>query len=53
MLALFLLVSPVFAGTTTTFSAGSIIIPMDSALQDNGILDAYGLVYALLQEGIA
>lgn len=52
MLALLLLAPPSLAGTTTSFAAGSIIIPMDAALQDDGILDAYGLVYALLQEGI-
>lgn len=34
-----------------TFATGSAIIPMDETLQDDGLLEAYGLVYALLEEG--
>ncbi|MFZ5475914.1 MAG: hypothetical protein ACOZNI_03990, partial [Myxococcota bacterium] len=40
------------AGTLTTFDAGSMVVPMDTTFQDDGILDAYGLVYALLREAI-
>lgn len=39
------------AGTVTDFDAGSIVIPMDANLQNQGILDAYGLVYRLLDNG--
>jgi hypothetical protein len=34
------------------FGAGSLIIPMDNASQDAGMLRAYGLVYALLRAGV-
>lgn len=34
------------------FAAGSIIIPMDTAYQDTGMLRAYGLVYDLLRNHI-
>lgn len=33
-------------------SAGALVIPMDTAYQDRGILRAYGLVYRLLSEGV-
>jgi hypothetical protein len=39
-------------GTPTTFAPGSIVVPMDRDLQDDGILDAYGLVYELLRQGV-
>lgn len=35
-----------------SFAAGSLIIPMDVTHQDMGMLEAYGLVYALLQAGV-
>ena len=35
-----------------SFAAGSLIIPMDTDYQDMGMLEAYGLVYALLREGV-
>jgi hypothetical protein len=35
-----------------TFAAGSLIIPMDTAYQDTGMLKAFGLVHALLRSGI-
>lgn len=35
-----------------TFSAGSLIIPMDLVYQDRGMLQSYGLVHRLLAEGI-
>ncbi len=34
------------------FEAGSLIIPMDLAYQDTGILQAYGLVFQLLRQGV-
>ncbi len=34
------------------FTAGSLIIPMDTTYQDMGMLRAYGLVYALLQANV-
>lgn len=33
-------------------ATGSLVIPMDSASQDRGILRAYGLVYKLLSSGV-
>ena len=35
-----------------TFVAGSLIVPMDLAYQDRGHLQAYGLVYQLLSQGV-
>ncbi|MFT3707217.1 MAG: Ig-like domain-containing protein [Archangium sp.] len=35
-----------------SFASGSLIIPMDTAHQNDGMLRAYGLVYALLRNGI-
>ena len=35
-----------------TFEAGSLIIPMDTAHQDMGMLEAFGLVYRLLLENV-
>ncbi|MDP2312892.1 MAG: hypothetical protein Q8P41_08305 [Pseudomonadota bacterium] len=43
---------PASAGDITAFDAGALVVPMDTAWQDEGILDAYGFVYALLREGI-
>lgn len=34
------------------FAAGSLIVPMDTTYQDMGMLEAYGLVYALLKAGV-
>ncbi|MEQ1757290.1 MAG: DNRLRE domain-containing protein [Vicinamibacterales bacterium] len=34
------------------FGPGSLIIPMDNNFQNNGMLRAYGLVYALLRNGV-
>jgi uncharacterized repeat protein (TIGR01451 family) len=34
------------------FAAGSLIIPMDTTYQDNGMLKAYGLVYSLLRQNV-
>ncbi|MCY1058745.1 hypothetical protein [Nannocystis sp. SCPEA4] len=38
--------------TPDEFTAGSLIIPMDTDYQDLGMLEAYGLVYALLSAGV-
>ena len=35
-----------------TFQPGSLIIPMDLSYQDTGMFQAYGLLYALLRNGI-
>ncbi len=35
-----------------TFEPGSLIVPMDTEMQDEGMFRAYGLVYALLREGV-
>lgn len=35
-----------------TFQPGSLIIPMDLSYQDTGVFQAYGLLYALLRNGI-
>ena len=35
-----------------TFNAGSLIIPMDTSYQDDGMFKAYGLVYELLRNDI-
>jgi hypothetical protein len=35
-----------------TFPAGSVVIPMDLAYQDRGLLQAYGLLFQLLRQGV-
>jgi MYXO-CTERM domain-containing protein len=35
-----------------SFEAGSLIVPMDLAYQDRGLLQAYGLVFQLLRQGV-
>jgi MYXO-CTERM domain-containing protein len=35
-----------------TFEPGSLVIPMDLAYQDSGMLQAYGLVFQLLRQGV-
>src|SRR5260221_13808203 len=35
-----------------TFAAGSLIVPMDTTYQDNGMLKAFGLVYDLLRKDV-
>jgi uncharacterized repeat protein (TIGR01451 family) len=34
------------------FAAGTLIVPMDTTYQDDGMLEAYGLVYELLRQGV-
>ena len=34
------------------YQPGSLIIPMDTTYQDNGMLASYGLVYELLRNGV-
>lgn len=43
---------PAAPADAASFSAGSLIIPMDLTYQDHGMLQAYGLVHALLRRGI-
>lgn len=45
-------VAPARAGYERTFGEGSLIVPMDLAYQDTGMLQAYGLVYQLLRQGV-
>ena len=40
------------AGYERTFESGSLVIPMDLAYQDTGLLQAYGLVYQLLAHDV-
>jgi MYXO-CTERM domain-containing protein len=35
-----------------TFAAGSVVIPMDLTYQDRGLFQAYGLIFALLNQGV-
>jgi uncharacterized repeat protein (TIGR01451 family)/MYXO-CTERM domain-containing protein len=54
--ALSWVVAIVASGSSTAhaddFAAGSLIIPMDTVMQDEGMLRAYGLVYDLLRNGV-
>ncbi|MCL4226076.1 MAG: hypothetical protein KJZ91_16555 [Myxococcales bacterium] len=38
--------------TPRTFPTGSLVIPMDLAYQDTGLLQAYGLLFQLLRQGV-
>jgi hypothetical protein len=40
------------AGDMLNFQSGSLIVPMDLSYQDSGMLQAYGLVFQLLRQGI-
>lgn len=40
------------AGAERSFPAGSLVIPMDLAYQDHGLLQAYGLVFQLLRQQV-
>ena len=44
--------TPEAAAQVRTFQAGSLIVPMDVQYQNHGMLQAYGLVYRLLQHRI-
>ena len=46
-----LTLTPAAAGAAD-FAAGSLIVPMDTTYQDSGMLEAYGLVYELLRQGV-
>lgn len=54
LIALIALISPSpnISALPQTFDAGALIIPMDTDAQDHGMLRAYGLVYALLRNGV-
>ena len=45
-------VAPEARAQERSFSAGSLIIPMDLAYQDSGLLQAYGLVFQLLRQQV-
>jgi hypothetical protein len=45
-------VAPEAHAADRSFAAGSLVIPMDLAYQDNGLLQAYGLVFQLLRQGV-
>jgi len=45
-------VAPEARADDRSFAAGSLVIPMDLAYQDNGLLQAYGLVFQLLRQGV-
>ncbi len=51
-LVLVLTLSPGAQAQERDFEQGTLIIPMDITYQDHGMLQAYGLLYALLQHGI-
>jgi MYXO-CTERM domain-containing protein len=51
-LVLVMAASSARAGYSRTFPAGSLVIPMDLAYQDTGMLQAYGLVFQLLDHGV-
>jgi hypothetical protein len=40
------------AAAPRDFPAGSLVIPMDLAYQDRGLLQAYGLLFQLLRQGV-
>src|SRR5690349_8472905 len=40
------------AALVTAFATGSLIIPMDTTFQDNGMLKAFGLVYKLVTNDV-
>jgi len=40
------------AAAPQTYPAGSLIIPMDLAYQDRGLMQAYGLLFQLLRQGV-
>jgi uncharacterized repeat protein (TIGR01451 family) len=46
-----LALTPTFAAAAD-FAKGSLIVPMDTTYQDSGMLEAYGLVYELLRQGV-
>ncbi|MFT7581776.1 MAG: hypothetical protein ACI9MR_003454, partial [Myxococcota bacterium] len=41
------------AAEDVTFDAGALVVPMDTTYQDDGMLKAFGLVYALLTENVS
>ncbi|MBW2528124.1 MAG: hypothetical protein JRI23_28350, partial [Deltaproteobacteria bacterium] len=44
--------APDLRAQTRSFDAGSLIVPMDLAYQDHGLLQAYGLVFQLLRQQV-
>jgi hypothetical protein len=47
-----LIVSLLSVAVAAPFEAGTLIIPMDTTLQDDGMYKGYGLVFALLEESV-
>ncbi|HEY5923800.1 MAG TPA: hypothetical protein VIV11_19090 [Kofleriaceae bacterium] len=52
VLALALSVPREAAAADRTFEVGSLIIPMDLSYQSRGMLQAYGLIYQLMKQGV-
>ncbi|HVK77581.1 MAG TPA: MYXO-CTERM sorting domain-containing protein [Kofleriaceae bacterium] len=53
LVVLLIAAAPRAAGAAPqTFPSGSLIIPMDQAYQDRGMLQAYGLLFQLLRQGV-
>ncbi|TNF27750.1 MAG: DUF11 domain-containing protein [Deltaproteobacteria bacterium] len=52
ILAVLALSAPRAHAADVTFEAGSVLVPMDTDYQDMGMLNAFGLVYALLRSGV-
>ncbi len=52
VVALLVAAAPSARAADRTFQPGSLIIPMDLSYQDTGMFQAYGLLYALLRNGI-
>ena len=51
-LATMLVSSSVARAEERTFETGSLVIPMDLAYQDQGLFQAYGLVFQLLRQDV-
>src|SRR5688572_10781667 len=45
-------IAPAVGAAPQTFPSGSLIIPMDQTYQDRGTLQAYGLLFQLLRQGV-
>lgn len=50
--ALWIAVPRLATAEPRSFEEGSLIVPMDLAYQDHGLLQAYGLVFQLLRQGV-
>ena len=52
VLAMLLLATAPAQAEQRTFAQDSLIIPMDLSYQDSGMLQAYGLLFQLLRQGV-